>query len=179
VEQNTSRKYLPEFVYGAIDGTVTTFAVVAGSLGASLSLSVILILGFANLIADGFSMAVANYLSVKSQTELHRRHGDYQEYVRLGKHPFKTAAATFLSFVVIGFIPLISFILSLFLPFVQRHAFIYSIALTAFALLVIGGVKAEIVKKPLMRSALETLVIGGIAALLAFGVGYFLRSLLI
>lgn len=49
-------KYLPEFVYGGIDGSVTTFAVVAGAIGASLSNSVILILGFANLFADGVSI---------------------------------------------------------------------------------------------------------------------------
>ena len=52
--------YLEEFVYGATDGAVTTFAVVAGVVGASLSPSVVLILGFANLFADGFSMAVGN-----------------------------------------------------------------------------------------------------------------------
>ncbi len=80
------RLYLPEFVYGGIDGAITTFAIVAGSLGASLSTSVILILGFANLFADGFSMAVSNYLSTKSQTELHSRNKTYQ---KAAKHPMK------------------------------------------------------------------------------------------
>jgi len=177
MRQNFAHKYLPEFVYGGIDGVVTTFAVVSGALGASLSVSIILILGFANLIADGFSMAVANYLSVKSQTELHRRHGDFKEYQRLGKHPFKTATATFLSFVIIGFIPLLSFVLSLFIPSISKNVFLYSIILTALALLFVGSVKAEIVKKPIFRSALETLIIGGIAAALAFGVGYLLQGL--
>ena len=51
-------KYLGEFVYGGIDGGVTTFAVVAGAVGAHLDTSIVLILGFANLIADGFSMSV-------------------------------------------------------------------------------------------------------------------------
>lgn len=50
------KRYIPEFVYGAVDGTVTTFAVVAASAGAGISSVVILILGVANLIADGFSM---------------------------------------------------------------------------------------------------------------------------
>ena len=53
---------IESFVYGATDGAVTTFAIVAGVIGASLSPSIILILGMANLIADGFSMAVGNYL---------------------------------------------------------------------------------------------------------------------
>ena len=64
------RKYLPEFVYGGIDGSVTTFAVVSAVMGASLSSSIVLILGFANLFADGFSMAVSDYLSVKSENDL-------------------------------------------------------------------------------------------------------------
>ena len=52
-----------EFVYGAIDGTITTFAVVSGAAGAALSPVVVIILGFANLIADGFSMTCGNFLS--------------------------------------------------------------------------------------------------------------------
>jgi len=64
-----ARKYLAEFVYGATDGTVTTFAIIAGAIGATLGPQIILILGFANLLADGFSMATSNYLSTKSQRD--------------------------------------------------------------------------------------------------------------
>lgn len=66
---NKFQEYLGEFVYGGIDGCVTTFAVVSGSVGADLSSSVIIILGFANLLADGFSMSVGAYLSAKSERE--------------------------------------------------------------------------------------------------------------
>ncbi len=59
--------YLRDFVYGAVDGIITTFAVVAGVIGAQLQTSTILILGIANLVADGFSMAVGNYLGTKSE----------------------------------------------------------------------------------------------------------------
>jgi vacuolar iron transporter family protein len=61
--------HFEDFIYGSIDGTVTTFAVVAGVVGASLSSNIILILGFANMFADGFSMAVANYQASKAQKE--------------------------------------------------------------------------------------------------------------
>ena len=67
--ESSKSSYLSDFVYGGIDGSVTTFAVVAGIVGASLSPSIVLILGFANLFADGFSMAVGNYLSTKSKKE--------------------------------------------------------------------------------------------------------------
>jgi len=61
--------HFEDFIYGSIDGTVTTFAIVAGVVGASLSPSIILILGFANLFADGFSMAVSNYQALKAKME--------------------------------------------------------------------------------------------------------------
>ena len=64
----TIGKYLPDLVFGANDGIVTTLAVVSGVVGASLSSTVILILGFANLLADGFSMGASNVLSRRSDT---------------------------------------------------------------------------------------------------------------
>jgi VIT1/CCC1 family predicted Fe2+/Mn2+ transporter len=176
-ERGFARKYIPEFVYGGIDGAVTTFAVVAGVMGASLSSTIVLILGFANLLADGFSMAVSNYLSTKSLVELHQNHPDAKEFIKLGKHPIKTAIATFFSFFIIGLIPLLSFILSIFYSGIDETKFIYSFILTGIALFIVGGVKGEIVKKHPMRSALETLIIGGIAAILAFGVGYLLKGM--
>lgn len=61
--------WVSDFVYGGIDGAVTTFAVVAGVAGAELSTSVVLILGFANLFADGFSMAVSKYSSDRAEQQ--------------------------------------------------------------------------------------------------------------
>jgi vacuolar iron transporter family protein len=61
--------YLGDAVLGGIDGCVTTFAVVAGAVGAGFSANIVVILGFANLLADGFSMAVSNYLNAKSRIE--------------------------------------------------------------------------------------------------------------
>ena len=66
----TKHSYLRDFVYGAIDGTVTTFAVVSGVAGAGLSTGVIIVLGIANLVGDGFSMAASNYLGTKTEEEL-------------------------------------------------------------------------------------------------------------
>lgn len=61
--------YLRDWVLGGLDGAVTTFAVVSGIVGAHLSSGVILVLGFANLLADGFSMAASNYLATKAERE--------------------------------------------------------------------------------------------------------------
>jgi VIT1/CCC1 family predicted Fe2+/Mn2+ transporter len=64
-----SLSYLRDWVYGGIDGAVTTFAIVAGVVGAELPNRVVLILGIANLVADGFSMAAANYSGTKTEHE--------------------------------------------------------------------------------------------------------------
>lgn len=69
-----SREYISEFVYGGIDGAITTFAVVAGATGAGLESSIVVILGFANLIADGFSMSVGNYFSSKAEKDNYKKH---------------------------------------------------------------------------------------------------------
>ncbi len=79
-------KYLGEFVYGGIDGCVTTFAVVAGSVGAGLDSSIIIILGFANLFADGFSMSIGAYLSSKSQIDSFNKHQQI-EYLEVKHTP--------------------------------------------------------------------------------------------
>jgi len=68
-----SRGYLASAVLGGIDGGVTTFAIVAGAVGGGLSGEVILILGFANLFADGFSMAASNYTATRSLVDQVRR----------------------------------------------------------------------------------------------------------
>jgi vacuolar iron transporter family protein len=84
LRRRPSPSYLHDFIYGAIDGAVTTFAVVSGVAGADLGASVVIILGGANLIADGFSMAVSNYLGSRAERqrrELARR--EEERHIRL------------------------------------------------------------------------------------------------
>ena len=71
-EHGTSGKYIKSFVYGGLDGIITTFAVVAGVAGASLASKIVLILGFANLVADGISMAIGDYLSTNAENDYNR-----------------------------------------------------------------------------------------------------------
>lgn len=61
--------YVRDWIYGGIDGSVTTFAIVSGVVGAELSPAVILVMGFANLVADGFSMAASNYMGTRAEME--------------------------------------------------------------------------------------------------------------
>jgi len=227
--ESSKSSYLSDFVYGGIDGSVTTFAVVAGVVGASLSPSIVLILGFANLFADGFSMAVGNYLSTKSKREyiekirkaeevsVRRIPGEEREEIReifkekgfsgrqledavkiitgnkkiwvdtmmkdeFGmleeeKSPIRGALVTFIAFNLIGFIPLLAYVLSYLFLYLREQTFLLSIIFTSCAFFIVGSVKGKIVDKKWYLSGLETLLIGGAAAAIAFLVGFFLKGL--
>ncbi|MES2436780.1 MAG: VIT1/CCC1 transporter family protein [Patescibacteria group bacterium] len=159
------KKYLPDFIFGSIDGLVTTFAVVSGVIGASLSPAVILILGFANLFADGFSMAASNYLSSKSEEDLGHNSAE--------KKPITAAFITFVSFVVIGFVPLFSFIVP-----TGIDTFLMSCILTGLAFIFVGYVKGKVTNTNRAWAACATLMIGTVAAVIAYFVGYFLSNLI-
>ena len=161
-------RYLTEFIYGAIDGTVTTFAIVAGVIGAGLNPGIVLILGFSNVLADGFSMASSNFLSERAEERLGNKNQ---------KKPFQTALATFVSFVVLGTLPLVSFVLEYFFGWFEGRQFIVSCVLTALAFIFIGFVRGKITKQSPFKASLETLLVGGVAASVAYFVGVLLHNL--
>lgn len=157
------KKYLPEFVYGGIDGAVTTFAIVAGVVGASLSPTIILILGFANVLADGFSMGISNFLSQTSENDLR---DDMRKNAR------KTSYATFISFVLIGFIPLSPYVVAAVLGITSDTLFAWSTMLTLIIFYWIGYMRGTFTHGRKHRAALQTLIMGAAAAAISYGVGY-------
>ncbi len=221
--------YIGEFIYGGIDGSVTTFAVVAGAAGAQLDSAIVIILGFANLIADGFAMSVGSYLSTKSEKENYEKHerieywevdnlpekereevreiyqakgfeGELLEQVvdkitedkdrwvdvmmkeelemsRESKSPFKMGLVTFISFLVMGFIPLIVYVIDYTLGF-SADMFLYSSVMTFAIFVLIGYAKSFVTNSNKIRSVLETVFLGGSAAVLAYFVGDLLEKMI-
>jgi VIT1/CCC1 family predicted Fe2+/Mn2+ transporter len=215
--------YLRDFVYGGIDGAVTTFAIVSGVVGAELSPRVILILGTANLLADGLSMAAGNYLATRAEHEevhhaetIERRHiavspkGERAEVREIFRQrgiegelldrvtdaitadrdrwvhtmlrdeyglpasirsPWRAAASTFAAFLVCGLVPLIPFVMGL------GSAFGTAAAATGVVFAAIGAIKSRWSPRPWWRSGLETLAVGGGAAVVAYLIGAWLRTL--
>ncbi|AMB94784.1 VIT1/CCC1 transporter family protein [Aerococcus sanguinicola] len=225
--QNFNRgEGLKSMVYGGLDGIITTFAVVAGAIGGDLNMEVILILGFANLLADGISMAIGDYLSSKSERayddferleiakilekdpELNQTHiqevyenkglSSQQAQIiaeKLVQHdvdtqmkvlsvgeeeasqPLTNACITFFSFAFFGLFPLIIFILAYFNEDFVPYSFSISILMTFVTLFILGVSKASVTKENSFKSGMEMLVIGGLAALAAYGIGSILASI--
>lgn len=158
-------RYLPDLVYGANDGVITTFAVVCGVVGAALSNQVILILGFANLVADGFSMGASNYLSRRSYEEASLR-DDRGPAARHG-------TATLLSFLAVGAVPLIAYLS----PLPDGARFPTALGLTFITLFTFGAARSIITKVGWLRSGMEMLIVGAVAALVAYLIGAFASEL--
>ena len=167
--------YLSEFVYGGLDGAVTTFAVVAGSTGANFSPSIVIILGFANLIADGFSMSVGSYLSSKSKLDMALKKNKSAEDV---SSPIINGLSTYAAFFLAGLVPLLAYTFDYIFKLNSQNLFLTSCVLTAFAFGGIGLLKSYVASTSKLRGVTETLILGVIAAVVAYGVGAWLQNVI-
>lgn len=163
--------YIRDLVYGANDGIITTFAVVAGVQGAGLSSFTIVALGFANLAADGMSMAVGNYLGIKSEEAVNN---DEYRYWPASRHAAKHGAATWIAFSIAGLIPLLPYIAP-FSPF--GHRLWTSVVMTCFALFVVGALRTWVTLRSPIWSGLEMLLVGASAGAVAYLAGMGIASI--
>lgn len=218
--------YLGDAVLGAIDGSITTFAVVAATLGGELPPVVAFILGVSNLVADGFSMAASNYQRVRAGAHeldharaVEGRHidlvpdGERREvraiYAAKGfegetlerivetitsdrarwidtmlveewglrldpQNPVRAALVTFGAFALVGAVPLLPLVLE---PWIGPAVFAASATLTMATFFGIGVAKGRVLGHPLLRAGIETLAVGGGAAVLAWGGGWAVRRI--
>jgi len=216
--------YIGDFVYGANDGIITTFAVVAGAAGAFLPAGVVIILGLANLIADAFSMGASNFLSLRSQRDfvkMQRGREEWeienypevekQETREIVKHwgfpqdivepaveaissdkqkwasflmreeldlqedssasPSSHGIATFGAFVVAGAIPLLPY----FFGGEPQQQFLISGILAGATFFVVGAARTLVNEGNILKAGLEMLLVGGIAAVVAYGIGFAIK----
>ncbi len=168
--------YLSEFVYGGIDGAVTTFAVVAGATGAGFDAKILLVLGFANLIADGFSMGVGSYLSTKSEQQLLEKHGQSTE---LSPSSVMNGLMTYVAFILVGLVPLLAYVIDMMFNLRLDNLFGLACLLTAIAFIGIGVLKSRVAETSVTRGVSETVTLGIIAALFAYFVGNVLERMII
>ena len=228
-EHKKEGKHIKSVVYGGLDGIITTFAVVAGVTGAALSAGIVLILGFANLVADGISMGIGDYISTKSEREYQKEERKREEweiknypkgekkemmeiYLKKGiserdafkivsilsrykkawvdimmleelgivedkNSPVKNGIITFISFVVFGFIPLMSYVTAKIFNF-NANTFVVAGFLTGITLFALGSLRARITGRKWFISGIEMCVVGGIAAVAAYTIGNILSKLI-
>ena len=158
-----ARHYIRDLIYGANDGIITTFAVVAGVTGGALSARTVLIVGIANLLADGLSMGVGNYLSIRSHESALAAESRPEEESRPARH----GIATFLAFVVAGAMPLAPYVASA----TDETRFLLSIVFTLLTLFAVGASKAAITTERWWRGGLEMLLLGTVVAAAAYWSG--------
>jgi VIT1/CCC1 family predicted Fe2+/Mn2+ transporter len=223
LDRGRDHSYLKDFIYGAIDGAITTFAIVAGVAGAGMSAGVVIILGLANLLADGFSMAVSNFLGTRAEHQLGEKarleeeehiklfpEGEREEIRRIFSRKgfegeelehvvevitsdrkrwvdtmvqeelglpldlpseWKAGWTTFAAFVVAGSVPLLPYLINWVWPGTIGALFPVSIIMTAVVFSLVGTAKSRFVEQRWFTAAAETVIIGGVAAAIAYGIG--------
>jgi len=228
---SANSQFIGNMVYGGLDGIITAFAVVSGVMGASLSSGVLLILGAANLLGDGFSMGVGAFLSMKSEREYYNQERQRESWevehfpesekkeleviyqkqgypdadakklieikskdktrwvdammieelglIRDERKPVIAALITYGSFALFGFLPLLIYVIDLIfktgLP--ASTLFLISIILSGVALFGLGAAKFFMTHRSPLRSGLEMLIVGGMAAAVAYFIGVLLSPL--
>jgi VIT1/CCC1 family predicted Fe2+/Mn2+ transporter len=228
---SATSQFIGNMVYGGLDGIISVFAIVSGVAGAQLDSRILLILGAATLLGDGFSMGVGAYLSQKSEREyyekerqreswevenypqgekeeltaIYRKRGypikDARKLVEIKardkarwveammieelglikdeRTPLGAAMATFLAFVVFGLLPLIIFLIDLIFKLHMDSLILFgtSIGLSAASLFGLGAAKVFVTRRSAWKSGLEMLVVGGLAATVAYFIGVLLKPL--
>lgn len=220
ISEKQKHSYLADAVLGGIDGCITTFAIVASAVAAGFPKVVALVLGLANLAADGFSMAASNYQAAKSRadrvTTIRKEEESHIDLIPEGEQeeirqifankgfkgktlekivsvitsdrklwvdtmlkdehglqidmpcPVSSGFATFMAFVIIGLLPLAPFML----PGIEPETiFPLSCGIAAITFFCIGAVKGAVLRQSVLLTGINTLIVGGIAALLAYLIG--------
>jgi VIT1/CCC1 family predicted Fe2+/Mn2+ transporter len=155
-----AQHYIRDVVYGANDGVITTFAVVAGVTGGTLAPVTVLVLGVANLLADGLSMGVGNYLGIRSDERVR----EAQRLPEQEAFPIRHGLATFLAFVAAGAVPLLPYVFS----GIATNLFATSTGLSLAVLFVVGAARARVGTGSWWGNGLEMLVLGVIVGAVAY-----------
>ncbi|KAI4311538.1 hypothetical protein MLD38_036425 [Melastoma candidum] len=229
-EEPWKGEFVKSIVYAGLDAIITCFSLISSINAGKLSSVDVLVLGFANLVADGISMGMGDYISTKTEKDVAakeravtewdvtnrgstQRANLVQKYQSLGmslddatavvrifakyddilvdeemmtekgmlrpeeqEKPWKNGLVTFVSFIVFGSCPLLSFII--LIPFTDNDTvkFIGACVLSAVALALLGLAKAKLAGESYMISALVTVINGAAAASAAYGLGWTLRN---
>ncbi len=160
---------LREIIFGVEDGAIGNLGVVVGMAQALAPNTLIVLAGIATMAAQAISMFAGNYLSVKSEKEYfavrkkERKYG--KEYSR-HKNPLTSSLIMGLAVIVGAAIPL-----AVFLIWKAQQGIVPAIVITLLGLFILGAVKTKYTLRNWLRSGIEMVLVGGIAALVGYGIG--------
>jgi VIT1/CCC1 family predicted Fe2+/Mn2+ transporter len=164
------QKFLPSLVYGGSDGAVSYFTLMAGAYGAGLPIKMLLAIGVSNIFADAFSMASADFLSEDSKENSSK------------KESLKNAMVTFFAFVFVGLFPLYPSLMAYMnagenatLPL---SSFLFSTVLTLAAFILIGFIRGKVLKRNIIKTIFESVIICSLSASVAYFLGEYVAGLL-
>ncbi|MCY3846535.1 MAG: VIT1/CCC1 transporter family protein [Acidobacteria bacterium] len=158
----TAQHYVGDLVYGANDGVLTTFAVVAGVTGGALPATAVVVVGMANLVADGLSMGVGNDLGIRARESALERQGRPEEESQPARH----GVATFLAFAAAGFVPLFPYLVP-----GAGDEFTPAACLAFTTLFGVGAARSLVTASRWWVSGLEMLGLGILVAIAAYATG--------
>ena len=148
------KSFISEFIYGGMDGIITTIAIISSVIGADISTQYALVLGMANVLSDGFSMGISRFNSL---VDLQKEGNKF--------YPYYSAFFTFVFFVIMGSIPLIPF---LFVSIQNEKMMQYMLLFFGLLSFVIIGTIKGIYTKKIVKSLVEVILIGSLGAFIAF-----------
>jgi VIT1/CCC1 family predicted Fe2+/Mn2+ transporter len=141
---------------GGVDGVITSFAVAVGATFMEDDVtSTVAVVGFSSVVADGLSMGISEYVSSVSEGSVTDRKGS----------PLLLGVVCFVSFVGCGTFPLVVFL-------VARQRLLACASFALVELMLLGSGQTYVTREPLLRGLARTSVLGTLAGLAAYGVGY-------
>lgn len=155
-----NKEFIKSFIYGGTDGIITIFNIISGIHGANLDKLYVIILGFGTLVADAVSMGVSSYISSKSDKSKNN-------------FPFKNGIITFISFILFGLVPLLSF---MFITNNKISNYHVSLVISLLSMTILGIIQALITKTNIFKTALTTSSIGMFGALLSYNIAKYISK---
>lgn len=147
--------FLKACLLGGVDGVITSFAVVAGASLLEEASPTVAVVGFSSVAADGLSMGISEYISSASERAITNRHGN----------PILLGVVCFLAFVACGTVPLAVFLVS-------KQKLLATASFSIVELMILGSGQTYLTKEPLLRGLTRTTLLGALAGLVAYGIGY-------
>ena len=156
----TKIEYLRSFTFGVEDSLVSTVGLLSGVAAAGMDRQEIVLTGVILIFVEAFSMGVGDLLSMHSAEEFEE--GKDMPFLE----SFKSGLVMFFSYLLSGLVPLLPYV---FLS--KESAFVWSIILSLFGLLLLGMFNGRLIKKNIIKHGIQMLVIGGLAVLVGIAVG--------